>query len=252
MPPGRARGQPQTPIPVAEISIGLRGRPRTSRLREALSKKSTAKSHTQLLFYADSLTGVFRLCSNWNSPSDGARYTSKTMMCNSKVIVCIRRNAVCLNYRIRPNAEPCWMEAQSCSSGNRGGGPHSKAAIGNARLLRMALYRRRLWGRLRRRPPRPVVGEAAMTSHAVWPAIGWQRTSFRPGQDGRLTFERWAFFERAGTLTKFYVLAQGDGEPRRQSARLRTAWPSRTAPLLLSRMCSSASASSSRFCWPCS
>ena len=163
MPPGRARGQLQIPIPVAEISIGLRGRPRTSRLREALSKKSTAKSHTQLLFYADSLTGVFRLCSNWNSPSDGARYTSKTMMCNSKVIVCIRRNAVCLNHRIRPNAEPCWMEAQSCSSGNRGGGPHSKAAIGNARLLRMALYRRRLWGRLRRRPPRPVVGETAMT-----------------------------------------------------------------------------------------
>ena len=31
-------------------------------------QKSTAKSHTQLLFYADSLTGGFRLCSNWNSP----------------------------------------------------------------------------------------------------------------------------------------------------------------------------------------
>jgi hypothetical protein len=100
------------------------------------------------------------------------------MVCNSKTIVCIRKNAVCLNHRIRPNAEPCWMEAQSCSSGNRGGGPHSKTAIGNARLLRMALYRRRLWGRLRRGPPRPVVGETAMTSHAVWPAIRWQRMSF--------------------------------------------------------------------------
>jgi hypothetical protein len=36
----------------------------------------------------------------------------------------------------------------------------------------MDLYRRRLFWRVRRRPPRPVVGEAAMTPVAVWPAIG--------------------------------------------------------------------------------
>jgi hypothetical protein len=36
----------------------------------------------------------------------------------------------------------------------------------------MDLYRGRLFWRPRRRPPRPVVGEAAMTPLAVWPAIG--------------------------------------------------------------------------------
>jgi len=162
--PGARSGSAANSGPVAEISIGLRGRPRTSRRAGGFVQKKARLRVTTITLLRRLSHRRFSALFEFELSQVMALVT---MVCNSKTIVCIRKNAVCHTHRIRPNAEPCWMEAQSSSSGNRGGGPHSKTAIGNARLLRMALYRRRLWGRLRRRPPHPLVGETAMTSHAM-------------------------------------------------------------------------------------
>jgi hypothetical protein len=65
-------------------------------------------------------------------------------------------------------------------------GKANAEASQHVRNVLMALYRRRLFWRLRRRPPRPVVGEAGMICPCRMASIGtamrWKESSYRSGR----------------------------------------------------------------------
>src|SRR5262245_10325790 len=120
------------------------------------------------------------LSQSGNQARRGSPYASESYK------VRVQKITVAFNHRVSPTRSLAGWRVQSCSRKSRLG-PRSKTLVGSSinsmpgcllqaagvsNVVYLALYRRRLCWRFRRRPRRPASGEAAMTDkHTALEAI---------------------------------------------------------------------------------